>query len=77
MLATTLKKWEHDLVQQGLQQGIQKGLQQGIQKGLQQGLLEGEKRKALATARKLKQKGMSIHEIAELTGLSIDAVQKL
>ena len=65
MLATTLKQWEQDLVQQGLQQGMQKGL------------LEGEKRKALATARKLKQKGMSIHEIAELTGLNIDEVQKL
>ncbi|NLJ10382.1 MAG: hypothetical protein GX438_08595 [Treponema sp.] len=65
MLATTVKQWEQDLVQQGLQQGLQKGL------------LEGEKRKALATARKLKQKGMSIHEIAELTGLSIDEVQKL
>jgi predicted transposase/invertase (TIGR01784 family) len=65
MLATTVKQWEQDLVQQGLQQGMQKGL------------LEGEKRKALATARKLKQKGMSIHEIAELTGLSIDEVQKL
>ena len=69
MLATTLKKWEHDLVQQGLQQGIQKGLQQGLFKGKQE-----EKRE---TARKLKQKGMSIHEIAELTGLSIDEVQKL
>jgi len=61
MLATTLKQWEQDMVQQGLQKG----------------LLEGEKRKALATARKLKQKGMSIHEIAELTGLSFDEVKKL
>jgi predicted transposase/invertase (TIGR01784 family) len=73
MLATTVKQWEQDLVQQGLQQGLQKGLQQGLQKGL----LEGEKRKALATARKLKQKGMSIQEIAELTGLSIEEVQAL
>ncbi|MFZ5368269.1 MAG: Rpn family recombination-promoting nuclease/putative transposase [Spirochaetota bacterium] len=73
MLATTLKKWEHDLVQQGLQQG----LQQGIQKGLQQGLFKGKQEEKRETARKLKQKGMSIHEIAELTGLSIDEVQKL
>lgn len=77
MLATTVKQWEQDLVQQGLQRGLQQGLQKGLQQGLQKGLLEGEKRKALATARKLKQKGMSIQEIAELTGLSIDEVQKL
>ena len=85
MLATTVQKWKEELLQQGLQQGlnegIQKGLQQGIQKGLQQGLqqgvFEGEKRKALATARKLKQKGMALAEIAEVTGLSIEEVQKL
>jgi predicted transposase YdaD len=26
MLATTVKQWEQDLVQQGLQQGLQKGM---------------------------------------------------
>jgi predicted transposase/invertase (TIGR01784 family) len=61
MLATTVKQWEQDLVQQGLQQGMQKGLLQGKRE----------------TARKLKQKGMSIQEIAELTGLSIEEVQAL
>ena len=61
MLATTLKQWEQDLVQQGLQQG----------------LLEGEKRKARETARKLKSRGMALQEIAELTGLSLEEVRKL
>jgi flagellar biosynthesis/type III secretory pathway protein FliH len=77
MLATTIKKWEQELVQQGLQQGVQQGVQQGLQQGLQQGMYEGEKRKALATALKLKQKGMSIVEIAEVTGLGIEEIQKL
>jgi predicted transposase/invertase (TIGR01784 family) len=69
MLATTVKQWEQDLVQQGLQKGLFKGKQEGLQEGLLQGKRE--------TARKLKQKGMSIQEIAELTGLSIEEVQAL
>jgi predicted transposase/invertase (TIGR01784 family) len=93
MLATNLKKWEQELIQQGLQQGMQQGLQQGIfkgkqeglQEGLQQGIFkgkqegiyEGERRKALSTAKKLKQKGLSIPEIAEVTGLSIEEVERL
>jgi predicted transposase/invertase (TIGR01784 family) len=60
-----------------LQQGLNEGIQKGLQQGLQQGVFEGEKRKALATARKLKQKGMALVEIAEVTGLSIEEVQKL
>jgi predicted transposase/invertase (TIGR01784 family) len=93
MLATNLKKWEQELIQQGMQQGMQQGLQQGIfkgkqeglQEGLQQGIFkgkqegiyEGERRKALSTAKKLKQKGLSIPEIAEVTGLSIEEVERL
>jgi predicted transposase/invertase (TIGR01784 family) len=77
MLATTLKQWEQDLVQQGLQQGLYKGKQEGLQEGLQQGLLEGEKRKARETARKLKSRGMALQEIAELTGLSLEEVRNL
>jgi len=61
MLATNLKKWEQQLINHGIQQG----LQQGIVKG------------KLETARKLKQKGLSIQEIAEITGLSIEEVAQL
>jgi len=64
MLATNLKKWEQELIQQG------------IFKGKQEGFYEGEKHKALSTARKLKEKGLSIPEIAEVTGLSIEEVEK-
>ena len=73
MLATNLKKWEQELIQQGLQQGVQQGLRKGIQQGLQQGILKGK----LETARKLKEKGLSTQEIAEVTGLSIEVIEKL
>jgi predicted transposase/invertase (TIGR01784 family) len=61
-------------IQQGLQQGIQQGLQQGIQQGLQQGVQEGlqqgAKSQALVMARKLREKGFSLVEVCELTGLT-------
>jgi predicted transposase/invertase (TIGR01784 family) len=69
MLATTIKKWEQELVQQGLQQGVFQGKREGVQEGFIKGKIE--------TALKLKQKGMSIVEIAEVTGLSIEEIQKL
>uniref|UniRef100_A0A7C3E3G5 Rpn family recombination-promoting nuclease/putative transposase n=1 Tax=Gracilinema caldarium TaxID=215591 RepID=A0A7C3E3G5_9SPIR len=77
MLATNLKKWEQELIQQGLQEGMFKGKQEGLQEGIQQGFYEGERRKALSTAKKLKQKGLTIPEIAEVTGLSVEEVEKL
>jgi len=77
MLATTIKKWEQELVQQGLQQGVQQGLQQGVFKGKREGLQEGIIKGKIETALKLKQKGMSIVEIAEVTGLGIEEIQKL
>ena len=69
MLATTIKKWEQELVQQGLQQGVFQGKREGVQEGFIKGKIE--------TALKLKQKGMSIVEIAEVTGLGIEEIQKL
>jgi len=72
MLATNLKKWEQELIQQGIFKGKEEGLQEGIQKGF----YEGERQKALSTAKKLKQKGLSIPEIAEVTGLNIEDVEK-
>jgi len=45
--------------------------------GKAEGLAEGEKRKALETARKLRERGFSAEEISELTGLSFDEVQEL
>lgn len=48
--------------QQGIQQGIKQGLQQGVQKGIQQGIQQ--ERNALIT--RLKQKGYTDSQIAEI-----------
>jgi hypothetical protein len=69
MLATTVKKWKEELLQQGLQEGLQQGRNEGRTEGRYEGIR--------MTARNLKKKGMPLAEIAEVTGLSIEEIEKL
>ena len=55
--------------QKGIQKGIQKGMQEGIQKGMQEALI--------ATARKLKEIGLTTEMIVQATGLSKEEIEKL
>ena len=52
------------------EQGLEKGLEQGLKKGLEQGLEKGELKKAIETARRMKERRFTIQEIVEITGLS-------
>ncbi len=47
--------------------------QQGLEQGIEQGKLEGKQE----TARNLKAIGMSIQHICQVTGLSVDEIEKL
>ena len=49
----------------------------GWKAGIAQGLAEGSHQKALETARILKQLGDSIQKIVQVTGLTIQEVEKL
>ena len=49
----------------------------GERKGRAEGRLEGERQKALEIARKLKALGQSVTEIASLTGLSLEEVERI
>ena len=51
--------------------------EEGKQEGLAEGLEKGEKRKALETARKMREKGFSVEDVCELTGLRLEDVQEL
>ena len=48
-----------------------------FEEGREEGREEGEQKRAEAIARKALAKGMSIKEVSELTGLSVDAIQSL
>ena len=52
-------------------------MQKGIAEGMQKGKVEGEQQKALAVARNAFEMGMSIEDIARLTGLACDEINKL
>ena len=56
---------------------IQKGEAKGMEKAMAKGIAEGELIKAKAIARNLKNAGLSVTEIAAITGLSADEVNSL
>ncbi len=61
----------------GKQEGIAIGEKQGIAIGEKQGIFIGEKKAKEETARKMLHRGMSVHDVADLTSLSTADVQAL
>jgi predicted transposase/invertase (TIGR01784 family) len=53
------------------------GLKEGREEGRKEGRKEGERESKIKIAKALKTKGFSIEEIAEITALSIDVIEKL
>jgi predicted transposase/invertase (TIGR01784 family) len=54
-----------------------RGEERGYKKGEAKGRAEGAKQQAIATARKMKAKGLDIDTIADFTGLTPDEIAKL
>ena len=52
-------------------------LKNSIDTAREEGREEGEKKKALEVAKKGKKKGYSVQDISEMTGLSVDEIEKL
>ena len=53
------------------------GLEKGMEKGMEKGLEKGAEQKNLDNARKMKEKGISLDMIADITGLSVEAIRLL
>ena len=68
---------EIDMEQHGYERGMEEGLKKGTEQGLKQGKLEGEKTANLRNAKRMKQKGLDVDDIAEITGLSLEDIEKL
>ena len=62
---------------EGLAQGHAEGLAQGHAEGLAQGHAEGIHEAQLSMARKLKEKGLPVEDIAVITGLSAEELSNL
>ena len=61
---------------EGLAEGRAEGLAEGMAKGHEKGLAEGREAAILAMARRMKEKGMPLADIAEMTGLSVAELEK-
>ena len=65
--------------EEGLAEGIKEGMKQGIKQG-QKNLKEAQKKfkkEKLEIAKKLLNKKMSVDEIAEITGVSKEEIEKI
>ena len=82
-----MNAWEENLLyrQDGYEEGIavgearglKNGLENGIKIGEKQGFKNGETQKAEKIALKLKAKGMSDEEVADITGVPVSDIKKL
>ena len=61
----------------GLNAGYDKGLNEGIEKGKKEGISQGQKKKTLEIAKKMKEQGIDIETIKDITDLTIEEITKL
>jgi predicted transposase/invertase (TIGR01784 family) len=61
----------------GMEEGRKVGMEQGLKEGKKEGIKEGKRVGKEKIAKTLKSKGFSIEEIAEITTLSVDVIEKL
>lgn len=57
--------------------GLKEGREAGMQQGMQQGIAEGEERMASQVVKNLLQNGIEMKQIANLTGLPLDTLEKI
>lgn len=62
---------------EGLAEGREEGRAEGLAEGREEGRAEGQMREKLDNALKMKNKGFTTEDIAEITGLSKEEIEKL
>ena len=70
----------YDAKQEGIEEGIEQGKKEGIEQGKKEGMEQARteaKAEKLEIAKKLKQTGMDIKQISEITGLEEKEVEKI
>ena len=78
MLVNTIERdARNDGWKAGIVQGLAEGKSLGLAEGKSLGLAEGSHQKALETARILKQLGDSVQKIVQVTGLTVQEVEKI
>jgi predicted transposase/invertase (TIGR01784 family) len=81
-LAAYDKYWDIIRTEKALKEGSRRegeiiGEERGLQKGRAEGKIEGEKLKTIEIAKKMKECGTIFDQISEITGLTIEKIEKL
>ena len=66
-----------EAAEKAFENGFSAGEERGISIGLSQGISQGEHQKAVDTAKNLLSIGLSQKQIASVTGLSVEEIEKL
>lgn len=72
-----LKNAERKGMAQGIEKGIARGIKQGMEKGRAEGRAEGCAEEKRNTAKTMKEKHLPIEIIVDITGLSLNEIEKL
>jgi len=63
--------------EEGHEDGLEEGREEGLEQGLEQGREEGREERDFAIARNLLAKGLTPEFVHEITGLSLEEIEKL
>lgn len=64
-------------IEEGMKEGREKGLKEGREKGIKEGREEGKADKTKEIVQNMKKMGMSIEQIAQACGISVEEAEKL
>ena len=76
-IAVQRKEAFDDGILQGRNEGIAIGEERGRNEGISLGITQGAYQKAIETAKKFLSMGLSVEQVADGTGLSIEEIEKL
>ncbi|MFA6885055.1 MAG: Rpn family recombination-promoting nuclease/putative transposase [Paludibacteraceae bacterium] len=76
-MVSTEKTIINSSLRKGIKQGEEIGIEKGRKEGRKEGLEEGRNQERIRNARRMKEKGFSSEDIADITGLSADEIKNL
>ena len=77
VMSTAVRKAEERGVEQGIDQGIELGIERGIEQGIELGAEQGAETKAGEIALNLLKMGLSVEQIADSTGLTVEEIEEI
>ena len=73
-----MNDYDYEKVQKKLMNSIRyEGYEEGLQKGIEQGIEQGAQNKSIEVVKLMLEKNIDINTISEVTGLTIDEIDKL